>query len=256
MSFLIILQCYTSKAEGSITKFKSKKEITEKHLNQVGSLIQIRLGVQQPMGNWLNYYGSILDIGLQYSWINKDLFYGISSTYLYGGNVKKLDQILDYLLTESGEIMSNDGSSLSGLQSELRGGQLGIHFGSRISKWSDGNSCPIIWFETGIIQHKRALFSSGGVPQLEPPYSYGLDNLHRGIYIQENIGWMHIGKHAPHFKIELQTFQSITKLIREYQFNMGSNEIAPKWILDFGLGIRTTWILPILHEKRDRKYYY
>jgi hypothetical protein len=252
--FSLVLMSYSTKAQPPNIESNQDLNIDKTKAKQRGSLIQIRLGGQVPLGNWYENYGTLLDAGLQYSWMNGNLFYGISSTYLYGGNVRKLDDILGHLITRNGEIMSNDGSSLSGLQSELRGGQIGLHFGSIISKWGKSNSNPIIWLEAGVIQHKRALLSSGGVPQLEPPYIYGLDNLHRGVYFQENLGWLHIGKNAPHFKIEFQTFQSITRLIREYQFILEEIDTTVKW--DFGIGFRATWILPILSEKSQTKYYY
>lgn len=219
-----------------------------------GSLIQMKFGNKIPFGNWSNYYGPFLESGIQYSWLNESIIYGLSSTYLFGNNVKNLDEILEHLITRNGEIMSNDGSSLSSLQSEIRGGQIGVHIGSLIPKWGNKNNQPLILLEAGMIQHKRKFISSGGVPQLEIPYIYGLDNLHRGFYLQENIGWIHIGENAPHFKIELQTIQSRTRLVREYQFNLDDYDYNNKW--DFGIGFRVTWILPMLREKSETIFYY
>ena len=68
---------YSIKAQPTNIESNQDLNINEKKTKQMGSLIQIRLGGQVPLGNWYENYGTVLDVGLQYSLINGNLFYGI-----------------------------------------------------------------------------------------------------------------------------------------------------------------------------------
>lgn len=223
--------------------------------SQRGGLIQVGLGGFQPSGFWRQRYGGLLDVQAGYSILNGQTLFGFSGGALYGSQVKDLAEVIDFLLTPEGEILANDGS-YGNLRVEMRGWQISAHIGRRYAL-NPANSAKSTWYwklHAGVMQHKMAFLSSGGVPMLAEPYSLGLDELKRGPYVSEEIGFMHLGRVAPHFNVSLVAFQGWTEAVRGYSFTLGGYQKEPKW--DLGWGIRTTWILPMLQEKTAIRYYY
>ena len=223
--------------------------------DQRGGLIQVGLGGYQPSGFWSRRYGGLLDVQTSYSWLSGKSLFGIDAGALYSSQVKDLASILNFLLTPEGEILANDGS-YGNLRVEMRGWQLGAHIGRR-SALTESGSAKSTWYwklHGGIMQHKMAFISGGGVPMLAEPYSLGLDELKRGPYVAEEIGFMHLGRIAPHFQVSLVAFQGWTEAVRGYSFTLAGYQKEPKW--DLGWGIRTTWLLPMLQEKSAIRYYY
>lgn len=223
--------------------------------DQRGGLIQVGLGGYQPSGFWSRRYGGLLDVQTSYSLLNGKTLLGIDAGALYSSQVKDLASVIHFLLTPEGEILANDGS-YGNLRVEMRGWQLGAHVGQRYALTESG-SAKSTWYwklHGGIMQHKMAFMSSGGVPMLSEPYTLGLDELKRGPYLSEEIGFMHLGRVAPHFQVSLVAFQGWTEAVRGYSFTLGGYQKEPKW--DMGWGIRTTWVLPMLQEKSAIRYYY
>ncbi len=223
--------------------------------SQKGGMIFVGLGGYTPSGPWRHRYGTILDIQTGYTWLSGATLFGVEGGALYGGQVKGLEDILHFLLTPEGEILGNDGS-YSSLRVEMRGGQLGVHVGKRYAL-NRQQSAKSSWYwklKGGIMQHKMAFMSSGGVPMLATPYTYGMDELQRGAFMGEEIGFMHLGRVAPHFQWSILAFQGWMHPIRGYTFVFEGAQKEPQFSL--GWGLRATWILPLLEEKSAVRYYY
>jgi len=223
--------------------------------SQKGGMFHVGLGTYAPTGYWRQRYGNVLDIQTGYTWINGSHLFGFEGGALYTSQVKDLGNVLSFLLTPEGEILSNDGS-YSSLRVEMRGWQMGAHIGQRYALNPLG-SAKSSWywkFKGGMMQHKMAFMSSGGVPMLATPYTYGLDEMQRGAFVAEEIGFLHLGRVAPHFQISLLAFQGWMHPIRGYNFSIGGIQKEPQW--NYAWGLRGTWILPLLQEKSAIRYYY
>jgi len=240
---------------GAIARPRRSTPIPEKVEGQRGGLIQVGLGGYQPSGAWTHRFGSMLDVQASYSLLNGATLIGLDLGSLHSSQVKNMSDVLNFLLTPEGEILSNDGSYGS-LRIEMRGWQMGGHIGQRypLNPLGPAKSTWYWKVKGGVMQHKIAFMSSGGVPMLAAPYTYGMDELRRGPFVSEELGFLHLGRIAPHFALSLVAFQGYMLPIRGYSFTLQGPTTAAQW--DAGWGIRATWILPMLQEKSAIRFYY
>ncbi|MDG1253100.1 MAG: hypothetical protein P8N56_05410 [Schleiferiaceae bacterium] len=252
----LLLSSFSARSQGNAMARPRQSTPVPLELNsQKGGMIHVALGAYTPTGFWRQRYGNVLDIQTGYTWINGAHLFGFEGGAMYTNQVKDLGSVLNFLLTPEGEILSNDGS-YSSLRVEMRGWQLGAHIGQRYPLNALG-SAKSSWFwklKGGVMQHKLAFMSSGGVPMLASPYTYGMDELQRGGFVGEEIGFLHLGRVAPHFQLSILAFQGWMQPIRGYNFSLGGIQTEAK--LNFAWGIRGTWILPLLQEKSAIRFYY
>ena len=252
----VFLSAHSAMGQGAgLARPRRSTPVPTEISSQKGGMIYVGLGGYVPSGYWRQRYGNLLDIQTGYTWLNGSTLLGLEGGALYSSQVKGLDQILDFLITPEGEILGNDGSYNS-LRVEMRGWQLGAHVGQRYAL-NDLGSAKSSWFwklKGGMMQHKMAFMSSGGVPMLAAPYTHAMDELNRGAFLGEELGFMHLGRVAPHFQLSVLAFQGWMWPVRGYTFVLDGIQKEPQWSM--GWGVRATWILPLLQEKSAIRFYY
>jgi|TARA_B110000914_G_scaffold225059_1_gene244665 hypothetical protein len=216
-----------------------------------GQLIHVGAGSFLPLGDWGKSFKSSLSMStaLDHQWANGWIL-GLQADFLHAGKLKQGPALIEHLMTSEGEILANDGSYGS-LQAELRGSIIGTRlmhvFKVPYGEW-------LVGFSVGYLRHKVGIFSSGGVPLLESPYTEGLDQLHHGINLSPILIYRYLDPAGRiNFQIGLDAGFAQTQSIRGY--NHFSRQPDTDIKFDQWIGLRAAWILPLLKVEDRIKYY-
>ena len=216
-----------------------------------GQLIHVGAGSFLPLGDWGKSFKSSLSMStaLDHQWAN-GWIHGLQADFLHAGKLKQGPALIEHLMTSEGEILANDGSYGS-LQAELRGSIISprlMHvFKVPYGEW-------LVGFSVGYLRHKVGIFSSGGVPLLESPYTEGLDQLHHGISLSPILSYRYLDPAGRiNFQIGLDAGFAQTQSIRGYNYFSRQPDTDIKF--DQWIGLRAAWILPLLKVEDRIKYY-
>ena len=221
-----------------------------------GFVFNFGLGAYVPSGDVAERFGNNMALGF-------DAFYktqsnwliGPSFNYIFGNDVKDLEQLFEDLTTEGGNIIGGNGdyATIKGLQ---RGWSLSLKSGKVFPLFGPNqNSGLLIQVGAGYLQHKIYIEDlNDAVPQLDDQNTKGYDHMHGGLVITQNIAFYHSGnKRVTNFTVGFEFMQAFTQNLREYNYDSRSYDLESK--LDLFFGIKASWFLPI-YNKNVQKFYY
>lgn len=208
-----------------------------------------------PLADLNDRFGSFGTVGGNFGVkTSKNNYWGVRATLISGADVQ-IDGLLSNLLTESGEIIDNEGDVAS-IKVSGRGGMFGMHFGKVIGlSRSNPNSGLLIRGGLGSIHHKvRYDFTENHITQLEEPYLQGYDRLTWGYYASAFVGYWHMDDdQRVNFFAGLTGFGGQTFPLRTTNFDTGIPDIDPRF--DGGIGIEIGWVLHV-YERSPKEYWY
>jgi hypothetical protein len=219
------------------------------------NIVGINYGLQMPVGDMADRFGTNSKIGLDYSYKFKDnLFLGVNGGYIFGGKVKE-DSILAGIANEQGLIIGNDGK-FAEIRMFERGYYVSLIFGKLFTfKKPNPNSGILVVAGPEFMQHKISIQPLGNtVPQLDEQYRKGYDRLTNGVGLLESVAYYYFSNHyLVNFYFGFDFIQSFNENRRD--FNYDTMEKDDKKRVDLLFGLKAGWMLPI-YKKAPSKFYY
>ncbi len=218
---------------------------------------EINYSFQMPGGDMADRFGtnSTIGLGLTYK-MKSNWTLGFEGSYLFGSFLKDSSNILEGLMTESGQIINKYGEYGTVLLSER-----GFYAGGKIGRvfpvfGPNSNSGVVVNVGAGLLQHHiRIENKDNNTPPVLDDYKKGYDRLTNGLALREFIGYQYLdNRNSLNFYIGIEFYQAWTKCRRDYNFDiMGPDNTERK---DYLYGIRAGWILPIYKKSPNEYYYY
>ena len=223
-------------------------------------LIQANYGIQTPVGDLADRFGSNFSIGggVDVLTEKRNWILGIKGNNLFGKNVK--EDVLASLRDQDGFIIGNSGAgvgSYSLIVLRQRGFYMGAHLGKLVAlSKKNPRSGLRLTLGAGLLQHKvRIQDESGDVNQIAGAYANGYDQLSNGLAIEEFIGYQHIGlNRGVNFYAGFEFTQAFTQNRRNFNFATRTKDTTKRF--DALLGFRLGWLIPIyIGEKGEDLIY-
>jgi hypothetical protein len=219
-------------------------------------MLSVSYSVQVPAADMADRFGVNNNIGGSFSFkIRNNFLIGVEANYLFGGNIRE-DTILNYLFTQSGNLIGVDGLFDAALLFE-RGFTLWGKFGKIFPAFnSNPNSGITAMIGAGFIQHKIKIDDvNNQLPYVSGDYAKGYDRLTNGLAISQYIGYTHLDKRKLlNFSIGLEAIEGFTQSRRDWNFDQMSADQSSR--LDLLFGIKVAWILPFYGSNEERFYTY
>lgn len=152
--------------------------------------------------------------------------------------------IEDVVYSEVGHPIDGDGF-LKEVQPSHRGYSLNVKFGKLFPVFGPNpNSGLSASIGLGFLQHKiNYNYEGTNVPQLEPPYLAGWDQLTNGMCLSQHIGILQFSnRNTFNFRLGIDALQAFTKNRRS--FNYASRSPQNESRMDGYIGIRFSFIIP------------
>lgn len=219
-------------------------------------LIEIHYGIYLPAADLEDRFGaaSFLGPGLKFK-TKRNYIFGLESQFIFGGNVKE-DDILDNILTQSGNLINIEGT-LEDFTLAERGFFGKFEFGKIISfKKPNINSGLFISTGVGVLQHKiRIDVDKGLVPQLNKNMQKGYDRLTRGLAISQFVGYRYFSeRRLINLFAGFEVIEGFTKSRRAFNFDDFTKDTQNR--MDIALGFRFGFVIPIYFQQTEKYYYY
>ncbi|WP_306642088.1 hypothetical protein [Sanyastnella coralliicola] len=217
--------------------------------------ISFNYGYQIPAGDMAQRFGNNSSIGLSFHIKDdKNWFYGVEGVYIFGTDVTE-PGLLQNLLTENGEIISNQGE-ISEILIQERGFMVTANGGKLFSlKKTNPNSGILIKGGIGFMQHKIRIENQiHTITQLEDEYLKGYDRLTNGLALSEFVGYYHMSDNRlANFYVGFESYQAFTRGRRD--FNFDTQTVDDQARFDMLIGVRAGWVIHI-YKRTGREYYY
>ncbi len=211
---------------------------------------------QFPGGDIKDLYGnnSTIGAGLKYK-TKRNLICSLDINFIFGSNIKQADSILWMVETKNGYIIDGNGTfALYALYE--RGYNINFSIGKIFRVLSPNpNSGLMINAGAGYIlsrmkidnQHRTA-------PQISGNYAKGYDMLRGGLSLNQFVGWYFMGNaRLLNFYAGVEAHEAFTKSLRDWDFHTMQKDNTN--YLDFYIGIKIGWMLPLYDRAPDKFYY-
>ncbi|RLD82103.1 MAG: hypothetical protein DRJ15_02500 [Bacteroidetes bacterium] len=207
-------------------------------------------------GDIADMYGasSTLGAGIGYK-TKKNVYYSFEYNYLWGGNVKQGDEILQYILTQDGQLIGQSGEYAI-FQYFLRGHTVWGRVGKLFPVLSPNpNSGILLQGGGGWVQHRMFVSVQDNTAlQLKDDYKKGYDRLHSGFGLTQSIGYLFLGDSRMwNFYAGFEFSQAWTKNQRDVNFDTRVKDDTQK--LDLFYGFKIGWVIP-MYRRAPVGYYY
>lgn len=207
-------------------------------------------------GDIAKRYGnnSTIGGGIRYK-TSKNFIFSFDGNFIFGSKVKNADSILWMVQTHDGYIIDGNGTyALYALYE--RGFNFNVTFGKILPVLNPNpNSGLMVTAGVGYMvtrmkidnQHRTA-------PQISDDYARGYDMLIGGISLNQFIGWFYMGNSKfTNFYAGFEFQQAFTHSLRDWDFSTMQKDNNS--YIDFFIGIKVGWMLPI-YSRAPNKYYY
>ncbi len=187
----------------------------------------------------------------------KNWMFGIEMGYFFSDKPKE-DPLKPIRDPATNQIIGEDGTYAE-VTRVLRGVHLPTLKIGRIfpvkTKHGDDGTGVMLTGGVSLLQHWHYIQDlTRIVPQLREPYIKGYDRYTLGPALHQSIGWQRIAKTgAGNYSIALDFMQGFTRNQR-YSFDMQGRDKNLRY--DLSVGLRVSWILPILGTKESDEFFY
>ena len=220
-----------------------------------GSILNFGLGVgvNVPLGDMADRYGSNMNFGLSGEYITKNNWlWNAEFIYLFSENIK--EDVLAPFRTKEGFILGDDNQYASLIMKE-RGFFMGAGFGKIIPVKKDGRSGIKVALNAGILQHQITFSDDrNSIGQVRAGRHVGYDRLTRGFSLKETIAYKHLSRDRRlNFEFALDFIQGFTSEVRAINFDTGLPTNKSRF--DMLIGARLMWNLPFYKGSEATVYY-
>ncbi|NQT78036.1 MAG: hypothetical protein HQ565_10000 [Bacteroidetes bacterium] len=218
-------------------------------------LVYATYGFHGLGGDIAEMYGpsSTLGAGLGIK-TRSNFYFGLEYNYLFGGKVKKGDEIIAEILTHDGQIIGQ-GGEYAIFQYMQQGHMIWGQIGKIFPVFSPNpNSGILIKLGVGFVQHRMNVsVQENSALQLKDDYKLGYDRLTNGIGLNQFIGYVFLGdSRIWNFYAGFDFSQAWTKNRREMNFDTRAKDDTQHFDLFYGFKIG--WVIP-LYRRAPSGYY-
>jgi hypothetical protein len=220
-----------------------------------GSILNFGLGVgvNVPLGDMADRYGSNMNFGLSGEYITKNNWlWNAEFIYLFSENIK--EDVLAPFRTKEGFILGDDNQYASLIMKE-RGFFMGVGIGKIILIKKDARSGIKVAVNGGILQHQITFSDDrNSIGQVRAGRHIGYDRLSRGFSLKETIAYKHLSQDRRlNFEFALDFIQGFTSEVRAINFDTGLPTNKSRF--DMLIGARLMWNLPFYKGGETTVYY-
>ena len=232
------------------------QESTQENKKNNALMLSINYAFQIPEGDMAERFGNNSDISITVFYKTNDNFIlSVEGGVLFGPTVKENNpfQAID---GNDGNLISQNGE-IPTIRLFERGAHIDISFGKYFKFPNSKNESGImVSFGTGYMYHKifiETLITQ--LPQLDETLLKGYDRLCGGWLTKQFIGYLYFSNtNNIRYFFGLETVQGFTKDLRGYSYTT-QRYITNKRI-DYLIGIKCGFIIPIKQRESERYYYY
>lgn len=211
-----------------------------------------------PYGQLASRFPPFLQAHLGAWYLNKkNWMFGIEMGYFFSDRPKE-DPLKPIRDPATNEIIGEDGTYAKVTQ-VLRGVHLptlkvGKLFPINTKNGSEGTGF-LLAGGVSLLQHWHYIQDlTRSVPHLREPYIKGYDRFTLGPALHESIAFQRVAKQgAGNYSIAIDLMQGFTRNQR-YSFDIQGRDRSLRY--DLSVGIRISWLLPILGQKESDEYFY
>jgi hypothetical protein len=219
------------------------------------SLFQFQGGFHQPFGDMGELYGTHAHVGFSYAYkTRKNLIFGADFLFFFGNDVKNAESIASDLRLSNGEIVGIDGEFINELIFQ-RGLTTGFYVGKIFPLLGPNpNSGLEVRLGLNYLEHRTLIeLREDDYPPLEGEYRKGYDRKRAGLATYQYVGYRHFSNNRyANFFIGIDFYQGFTTDYRSYNFD--DMKVTDGDYLDFLIGLRFGWTIPVYKRYADKFY--
>lgn len=236
--------------------FRAQSQVSISDSSITVPIIGFSYSLQLPGGDIAKRFGINSAIGADFKIkTSSNWIIGADFNFIFGSKIKNSDSVMRRIRTNTGEIITTDGSFASWQMFE-RGFYTGLKVGKLFPAFGPNpNSGILIMGSVGYIQHKiRIEIENNNVQQLSGDYKRGYDRLTGGFAISQFVGYLYVGNSKVlNFYAGFEFVQAWTKDLRNYNFD--DMKYTDNRYFDLLSGFKIGWFIP-LHKRAPREFYY
>lgn len=211
---------------------------------------------QLPFADMGERFGFSNQVGLTFMYkMKKNWMIGAEGGFIFGTKLRE-NYVLDRISNANGQFVGQTNDLIT-IRPNMLGGMLKLQVGKIIPfsvKYPDAGLLLITGF--GFLQHKISINVRENIlPQLDKTYRKGYDRMSNGPALSQFIGGIFMERRKMYsFYGGVQFDVGFTQNRRNYDF-YEMQKLNDKRI-DFMIGFKLGWILPIFLQASEKEYYY
>jgi hypothetical protein len=217
-------------------------------------MITMSYAYQWSGGELSDRFGSNNNIGASFMVkTKKNWLIGLKGNFLWGNTVNE-NQILNELLTNSNELIDDNGRLTEAFLGE-RGSSFFVFGGRMINKFAPNKNSGFIFYGgVGMLQHKISIKFQDDIAYLTDEYKKGYDRFSLGFAVNGFAGYLFLSQNRLlNFFGGIDFTQGWTKSLREYNYNTQLPDT--KTYSNSLYGVRIGWIIR-LNKRKQQAFYY
>jgi hypothetical protein len=216
-------------------------------------LISVHFAGQLPSGDLEKRFGENLAVGGCFLFKHaKNWNIGVDGSYFFGKKVK--EDVTAQMKNEDGFIVDNEGFPAD-LRVTERGWNAYLVAGKVFPKLGHNpNSGLMINLGFGYMQHKIKLYDANKkIAAVKGDHAKGYDRLSGGFAMEQFIGYLYLSNNRlVNLVFGFEFHEGFTKSYRGFNYDTGLPDTKQR--MDYLIGFRIGWILPLY--KRTQDFYY
>lgn len=256
-TFSLIFLSTTLFALVSLLSFKANAQKSIKDSTISVHLIEAHFSMQVPGGDIANRFGINSMVGAGYLYkTSANWLIGAEGGFLFGGDVKDSDKILDNIETEDGNIVD-----LGGIYATYHYYERGVLMLGKVGKVfsfnkPNKNSGLVAGAGAGFLQHKILIdHRDRTAPQLTGDYLKGYDELKRGPAVNVFLGYLYLSNNrVVNFYAGAEMTVAFTEHVHPYSFNKMAYNTGS--FTDMLYSVKIGWFIPVYRRAPKDFYYY
>lgn len=218
--------------------------------------VGVHYGANLPGADLLARYGFLNHVGFMAGYkTKKQWYFGLDANFIFGRTVH-MTGLFDHLVDDKGNITDVNGDIAKvfvmprGFNANVSVGRLFPVFGS--------NKSSGIFIHGGLgylLHHLRVETQDQVIPQLELDYKKGYDRLTLGPNFHQFVGYAFMADQGLiNFFGGFYAQQGFTHNFRTQFFDQPGVPVSNKTMLDFQVGFKIGWFIPI-YKRKPKDYY-
>ena len=217
-------------------------------------MVTVHFSGQLPCGDLAARFGENLAVGGNFLFKHaKTWIVGVDGSYFFGKAVR--ENVLTNLKNADGFVIDNEGFPAD-LRVTERGWNAYLVVGIVFPKLGNNpNSGLTINLGFGYMQHKIKLYDAQQkIAAVKGDLKKGYDRLSGGYSMHQYIGYLYLSDNRLiNFTAGFEFYEAITKSYRGFNYDTGLPDTKTR--LDYLIGFRIGWILP-LYKRGPQRFYY
>jgi hypothetical protein len=217
-------------------------------------MVSVHFSGQLPYGDMAKRFGENAAVGGSFIFKHRRTWtLGMDGAYFWGKKVR--ENVLVNMKNADGFVIDNEGFPAD-LRITERGFNAYVTIGKVFPKLGHNpNSGLIINLGFGYLQHKIKLYDGQQkIAAIKGDLKKGYDRLSGGPAMEQYIGYLYLSDNRLiNFEVGFEFHEAITKSYRGFNYDTQMPDTQTR--MDYLIGLRLGWVLP-LYRRGPQKFYY